>query len=33
MSVEEMNFYFALGMGMFEILAEFIYNKEGNDEE
>lgn len=30
MSVEEMNFYFALGMGMFDKVAEFIYKKEGN---
>jgi len=27
MSVEEMNFYFALGMGMFDKLAEFVYRK------
>ncbi len=33
MSVEEMNFYFALGMGMFDKLAEFIYKKEESDEE
>ena len=33
MSVEEMNFYFALGMGMFDKIAEFIYKKEGSHEE
>ena len=33
MSVEEMNFYFALGMGMFDKLADFIYRKEESDEE
>ncbi|EDP75367.1 TIGR02556 family CRISPR-associated protein [Hydrogenivirga sp. 128-5-R1-1] len=33
MSIDEMNFYFALGMGMFDKLAEFIYRKEDGDEE
>jgi len=33
MSVEEMNFYFALGMGMFDKVAEFIYKREGKDGE
>ncbi len=33
MSVEELNFYFALGMGMFDRLAEFIYRKEGTNHE
>jgi len=33
MSIEEMNFYFALGMGMFDIVAELIYKKGGNKDE
>ncbi len=33
MSVEEMNFYFTLGIGMFDKLCEFIYKKEETDHE
>ena len=32
MGIDEMNFYFALGMGMFDRLAGFIYRKEESDE-
>ncbi len=32
-SAEEMNFFFALGMGMFDTIAKFIYNREENHEE
>jgi len=32
-SAEEMNFYFALGMGMFDRITEFIYKREESDEE